>query len=205
MPEKRADSISEPHAVYRQSEPRTTLAVERLISSRRLKPATVDLLELGRPPDERHEISISEALSEQRSKNAFLEAGTVFDAAVQADTDVAVEPSAPFALRLGESGPKVQIEILYDEIETEGKQKILPLRITSCGQDLDSASVVTLNEADISPIPVVLGARSEAGDCVDTRATIDLEKLAKSFKKGINRFEVEAAGTRTEVLLEIEI
>ena len=69
MSEERADSISEPQAVYDQRDPQTISRIERLISSRRLKPATVDLLELGRPPDERHEISISEALSEQRSES----------------------------------------------------------------------------------------------------------------------------------------
>ncbi len=68
MSEKRADSISEPQAVYGQSELRPARRVERLISRGRLKAATRDLLELGPPADDRHELSISEALSEQRSE-----------------------------------------------------------------------------------------------------------------------------------------
>ncbi len=40
----------------------------RLVSIGRLKPATLDLLSLGRPLDASHEISISEALNEQRTE-----------------------------------------------------------------------------------------------------------------------------------------
>ena len=71
MSEQRADSISEAHAVYGQSELRTIPPIERLISSGRLKAATVDLLKLGRPVAERRELSISEALSEQRYGLAY--------------------------------------------------------------------------------------------------------------------------------------
>lgn len=41
-------------------------ALGRLISSGRVIPARLDLAELGPPPEQPHEISISEALAEQR-------------------------------------------------------------------------------------------------------------------------------------------
>jgi len=68
MAEEQADSISEPHAAYGQPEPQTISRVERLIASGRLKAATVDLLALGRPQDADHELSISQALNEQRAE-----------------------------------------------------------------------------------------------------------------------------------------
>ena len=42
-------------------------------------------------------------------------------------------------------------------------------------------------------------------DCAKTRGQVDLEALAKHFTRGINRFEVEADGTRAEVILDIEL
>ncbi len=70
MPTKHpADSICQPQAEYDQPELETIPLIERLISSGRLKPATVDLLALGRPPEERLDLSISEALREQRSES----------------------------------------------------------------------------------------------------------------------------------------
>lgn len=69
MSEDQPDTICEPQAAYDAYEPRTTPCVERLVSSGRLKPATVDLLELGRPLDMPHDLSISEALSQQRSES----------------------------------------------------------------------------------------------------------------------------------------
>ena len=140
-----------------------------------------------------------------KGKHAILEPGTVFDTVSQEDTDLAIERSAAFAIRLGDSTPRIQVEILYDEIDAESKQKILPMNITICEEGLESASVVTVNEADITPIPVILGGRVKSEGCVEARGTVDLKRLANNFKKGINRFEVEVGGLRTEVLLEVEI
>ncbi len=49
-------------------EPEISHRLQRLISNGRLKPARGNLLELGRPPDEPHDLSISDALREQRAE-----------------------------------------------------------------------------------------------------------------------------------------
>ena len=46
--------------------PGRNTALERLVAAGRVVPARRDLTELGPPPDRPHEISISEALAEQR-------------------------------------------------------------------------------------------------------------------------------------------
>ena len=140
-----------------------------------------------------------------KGKHSILEPGTVFDMAVQADVDVRVEENRRFAIRLGEPEPAIGVEILYDEMDPDAKQKILPLRISHCEDAIESASVVTVNESEITPIPVVLGGSVQMEGCTDMSATVDLEALAKHFTKGINRFEIETPHGRTEVILEIEI
>ena len=74
MTERQPDEIRQTTAVYGEPELRHVEAdrgnlspLARLISSGRIKPAKLDLLRLGRPPDAPHEISISEALKEQRA------------------------------------------------------------------------------------------------------------------------------------------
>jgi hypothetical protein len=42
-------------------------------------------------------------------------------------------------------------------------------------------------------------------DCQTARAMVNLKKLAKQFRKGINRFEIDVDGTRAEVVLEVEL
>ncbi len=49
--------------------PGQSSAVERLIAAGRVVPARLDLTELGPPADRPHEITISEALTEQRQED----------------------------------------------------------------------------------------------------------------------------------------
>ncbi len=65
---KNADEVREPQATYATHELRTSVRREQLIAASRLKPATVDLLGLGRPQDEPHAVPISQALSELRAE-----------------------------------------------------------------------------------------------------------------------------------------
>ncbi len=139
-----------------------------------------------------------------KGKQAILDPGTVFDASVQADSPVKSEAGAPFALKLGSDEPDFEAEILYDEIEDE-KQKTLPMLLKGCGAVPGAASVVSVNEQDIPAIPITLAAPAGSDDCFEIRATLDVQKLAKHFKRGINRFVIEAGDLSTEVLLEIEL
>lgn len=143
-----------------------------------------------------------------KGKQAVLDPGTVFDASVQSNVDVAVEARTAFSLRVGEPSPELSIEVLYDDMDPDAKQKILPMSLTVCnGAAVNNATVVSVNEAGIDAIPVtVTGSASESNGCTAVRATTDLEKLAKTFKKGINRFVIETSeGLQAEVILEIEL
>ena len=62
-----------------------------------------------------------------------------------------------------------------------------------------------VNEKEVPSIPLAFTTSGELEDCFELRATIDLEKLAKHFTKGINRFVIEAGELSTEIILEIEL
>ena len=62
------DEVREPQAVHAQHEMGTSVRREQLIAGGRLKPATIDLLALGRPKDAPHAVPISQALNELRAE-----------------------------------------------------------------------------------------------------------------------------------------
>lgn len=140
-----------------------------------------------------------------RGKHAVLDPGTVFDASVQTSYNLAVEGASPYRLRVDAGGPTLAVEVLYDEMDPEAKQKVLPINLEACGLEIGQAAVTKVNDKDITPIPVALGSRTTADDCSTIGATIDLKTLAKNFQLGINRFTIEADGATAEVLLEIEL
>ena len=139
-----------------------------------------------------------------KGKNAIAEPGTIFDCSVQADSVVTVEGAQPIHVRLGD-GKSLVIEPLYDEMDPEGKEKTLPLSLRLRATEIDTASVVTVNGEEVKPIPLSLEAQKQEGDFTEVRGVLDLKKLAKHFRTGINRFEVEAAGARAEVILDVEL
>jgi len=154
-----------------------------------------------------------------KGKQAVLPSGTVFDASVQTTTEVAVEarqerkpkrvprraeePAAP--VEEPAPGASLEIEVLYDEIDPDGKLRLLPMTVRLCGAALGEARVVAVNEQEIEPIPVVLGTPALEAGCTLVGAEVDLRELAKHFGRGINRFEVEIAGSRSEVVLDVEM
>jgi len=136
-------------------------------------------------------------------KAAILEPGTVFDANVERGVAVTPASEAP-ARTIRLSGSSLDAVVLYDEMD-EGKSKTLPVRLDACGVALTSAQVVTVNEAPIPPLPVALAPATPSGDCTSARGTVDLKALGQHFTRGINRFEIEASGQRTEIVLDIEL
>lgn len=139
-----------------------------------------------------------------KGKQAKLDSGTVFDCAVQADAVVKTSTFAPIRVRLGDSAD-LTVEPLYDEMDPEGKQETLPVKLRLCGNEIRSASVVTVNGQGIPPLELVLGEKESEGGCDVVRGTINLKKLTKHFRKGINRFEIEASGVRAEVVIDVEL
>lgn len=140
-----------------------------------------------------------------KGKQAKLEPGTIFDAEVQADRTINVEEITPVKINLA-SDRAFKVEVLYDEIDAKSKQKILPIRATYCNGNLEKLMVASVNGTDISPsIEVKLGNVESSGDCNTRRAEIDLEKLSKHFRKGINRFELASESQRVEIVLDVEL
>jgi len=142
-----------------------------------------------------------------KGKQAVLESGTVFDATVQSEVvvsanDASLYPAASVAMR---AGTRLEIEVLYDAIDPDEKLRMLPMSVRLCGEDLSLTHVVTVNEEEIEPIGVELGAAELQGDCTLAGAEVDLRELSKHFGKGINRFEIEMVGLRTEVILDVEM
>ncbi len=140
-----------------------------------------------------------------KGKQAVLEPGTVFDAAIQADTDVAVDEGAGFRIRVGSPQPPLEVAVLYDDMDPEAKQQVLPLELRNCAGDVGPASIVAVNGKEIPSIPLALGSPTTRDGCSVVRGSADLKALAKHFSKGINRFEVASGDALAEVILEIEL
>jgi hypothetical protein len=126
-------------------------------------------------------------------------------AAVESAATVSVEGEAPpRKIKLGPEGLKA--EVLYDNMNPEGKDKTLPVKLTRCDGEIVGAAVASVDGQEISPeIPVALVAAAKEGDCTTMEGAIDLKELGKHLTKGINRFEIGTGGVRTEVLLDIEL
>lgn len=138
-----------------------------------------------------------------KGKQAVLDPGTVFDAEVQSDASITAGDAVPMRpIRL--AGRSLSVQVLYDEMEQEGKSKSLPLRLEGCGIPLDEAGVSTVNGEAVERIPVLLGERLD-GECPAVHGTVDLDRLGKHFRRGINRFEVTSGGLSSEVVLDIEL
>lgn len=139
-----------------------------------------------------------------RGKNAELNPGTLFDSEVQTEYQIELGADAPVKVSLG-TKDKLSIEVLYDAVDAESKEKILPLKITNCESAIDGARVTTVNDQPIDAIQVNLGASQVTEDCTVVEGDIDLEALAKHFRQGINRFEIEVGSQKKEVVLDIEL
>jgi len=138
-----------------------------------------------------------------KGKQAILEPGTIFDATVQSGMEIETASDAPPRIRL--ASQELHVDVLYDEMDPEGKSKLLPVQIRNCGGPVAGASVVGVNDKSIPALPLVLGAATDADGCASARGTVDLKALAEHFAKGINRFVVKAGEATTEVVLDIEL
>jgi hypothetical protein len=138
-----------------------------------------------------------------KGKEAVLPPGTVFDAAVPANTHVTVADGQRPTLRLG-SLSNLTAEILYDDLTEDAKE--LPVRVTLCRQAWTEPFVVTeVNDAEIEPLEIEVSESLHENDCETAVGLIDLKDLSKHFGKGINRFTVSVAGESAELILDVEM
>ena len=138
-----------------------------------------------------------------RGKEAVLDVGTVFDASVPANTDVAVSGDRPRTIRIQHTS-NLAVDVLYDEVDD--KSKTLPMKLTLCDQAWVSAAKVTqVNEKDIPALQLEVGPPAASGQCNSAHATVGMKELSSHFAKGINRFTVSAGAESAEVVLDVEM
>lgn len=129
-------------------------------------------------------------------RRAVLDVGTVFDAAIPADTRVTVPANELPTLKLTDL-PDLSVDVVYDEIDQ--REGTLPLELTLCNRPFTrEASVTAVNEGAVRPILVTVITSERGEPCHVFRARVNLESLREHFEPGINRFSVtmsEAVGT----------
>lgn len=140
-----------------------------------------------------------------KGKHAVLEAGTIFDAQVQGNTDLEMEAEAPRRTISLQGSEGLEVEVLYDEVPDDEKLKLLPLRLELCGDSAETASVVSVNDQEIEPIEIALSEIVVEDECASARGQVSLEELGKHFRRGINRFDVKFGSRLAEVILEVEL
>ena len=138
-----------------------------------------------------------------KGKEAILPAGTVFDAAIPANTNVSIPDGQRPVLRLG-SRSNLSVEILYDELTEDSKE--LPMQATLCNQSwAEPFQVDEVNDAAIEPLQIRATESASEGNCQTTTGLIGLKDLSEHFAKGINRFIVRVGAETTEVILDVEM
>ena len=138
-----------------------------------------------------------------RGKEAVLDVGTVFDASVPANTDIAVAGDRPRTLHI-QHASNLAVDVLYDEVEE--KSKALPMKLTMCDQPwINSASVTQVNEKAIPALQLEVGMPTADGQCNSAHATVGMKELSSHFARGINRFTVAAGSESVEVVLDVEM
>ena len=136
-------------------------------------------------------------------RRAVLDVGTVFDAAIPANTRVSLPDDALPTLELSERGD-LTIEILYDEINE--RQGTLPMALTLCNREfVRRAEITAVNEESIRPIMVAIISSRRGEPCHEFTGRSNLEDLRKVFSPGINRFTVTMSGAEDSVVLNVEM
>jgi hypothetical protein len=136
-------------------------------------------------------------------RNAVLDVGTVFDAAIPANTRITLADDAVPTLRLG-TRPDLIVDVLYDEIDE--KDGTLPLELTLCNRDFTrEANVTSVNDKEVRPILVAIISGSRGDKCHEFLGRVNLESLREHFTPGINRFSVTMNGAQASTVLNVEM
>jgi hypothetical protein len=136
-------------------------------------------------------------------RQAVLDAGTVFDASIPADTRVKIPDDAVPTLKLPEK-TDLAVEVVYDEIKD--REGTLPLAMTLCDREFTrDAHVTSVNDKEIRPILVAIVVGKKGDRCHEFRGRVNLETLREHFSPGINRFAVTMGGATGSVVLNVEM
>lgn len=136
-------------------------------------------------------------------RRAVLDEGTVFDAAIPADTRIVLPDDAVPTLRLAALSD-LTIDILYDEIDQ--RDGTLPMELTLCNREfVRNADITAVNDRKVRPILVTIITSRRGDPCHVFGARVNLEDLTKEFTPGINRFSVTMAEIEASVVLNVEM
>ena len=136
-------------------------------------------------------------------RNAELDVGTVFDAAIPANTRIRLPDGALPTLKLA-ARPDLVVDVVYDEIDA--KEGTLPLALTLCNKDYTrEAHITSVNDQEVRPILVAIIIGKRGDRCHEFTGRVNLESLQEHFKKGINRFTVSMSGAAASTVLNVEM
>ena len=136
-------------------------------------------------------------------RRAVLDAGTVFDASIPADTRITLPDEALPTLRLSDV-PDLTVDIIYDEIDQ--REGTLPLALTLCNTEFTrEAGITSVNGAKVRSILVTIISSRRGEPCHEFTGRVNLEALRKEFRPGINRFTVTMGERQADVVLNVEI
>jgi hypothetical protein len=146
-----------------------------------------------------------------KGKSADLPRGTVFDAYAKQniDIDVSGQKKAGQIINLsGAVGPRLQVDVLYDELTAVEKPEMFAFSITAPTAANGNFAIDTINNAKIDPLKLETTSEIVEGDKSTWRGEVKIKDLGKDFKKGINTFEIASTinGERVgeEVILDIQ-
>jgi hypothetical protein len=136
-------------------------------------------------------------------RNAVLDVGTVFDAAIPANTRIKLPDDALPTLRLAPR-PDLAVDVIYDDIDA--KEGTLPLALTLCNNEYTrEAQVTSVNDEEVRPILVAIIIGKRGDRCHEFTGRVNLESLQEHFKAGINRFTVSMSGAQASTVLNVEM
>ncbi len=136
-------------------------------------------------------------------RKAVLEEGTVFDAAIPADTYIDIPDTVMPTLNL-RPPTGLSVSVIHEEVTAQTTQ--LPLAIQFCGEGwTDDIYIEEINDKSVRKIPTTVFSVRAQNNCFTARATVALASLTEHFEHGINRFAVTLGDDVTEVVLNVEM
>lgn len=146
-----------------------------------------------------------------KGKAAELPRGTVFDAFTKTNTTVETANLGNVGPRLNLSksmGPRLEVEVLYDELAASEKPEKFAMLMKAPVGSTGKFVVDTINGVKVEALSIESKSMGVVADAETWRGEIEIKKLGKEFKKGINTFGVatEVNGERMddEVVLDIQ-
>lgn len=147
-----------------------------------------------------------------KGKSAELPRGTVFDAYTKQTTTVELKDlqAAGPKLNLSQSlGPKLSVAVLYDELANVDKPEKFAFSIKAPKTAQGPFVIDKVNGVAVEPHTLESTAKGVESGLSLWRGEIEIKKLGKEFKKGINSFEIATTidGERVaeEVVLDIQV